>query len=238
MHVPQPLLEIGKLRSNYCYLWGMLRIIVLGLIITLSTAAFSQKKEGYLQYAIEVEAVDTSLKAKQQEAMLRNSKMEIYYKRNFSRVDFKMGQMYSLTAIVDKKADRTLSLISSPMGKFATRTITSATDSVKPDQDSSATVELFDETKKILDYECKKAVLTVDGKTTTYWYTNEFSIDLKDQSFINSRIPGFPMEFYTIDEGVKMHFQASNIEFNLDNKPEDIFSTTIPAGYTLIQDTE
>lgn len=206
--------------------------------MTLSTVVYSQKKEGYLQYAIEVEAIDTTLKAKQQEAMLRNSKMEIYYKRNFSRVDFQMGQMYSMTAIVDQKADRTLSLISSPMGKFATRTITSASDTVKALKDTSATVELFDETKKILGYNCKKAVLTVSGKETTYWYTDEINIDLKDQSFVNSDIPGFPMEFYTIDEGVKMHFQASNIEFTLDNKPEDVFSTTIPAGYTLIQDTE
>lgn len=215
----------------------MMKTFILGIILTVSAFSFGQK-EGYLQYTIEVEAVDTTLKAKQQEAMLRNSKMEIYFKKNFSRVDFKMGSMYNMTAIVDQKADRVLSLISSPMGKFATRQIASESDTVVSPVDSTTTVEFFEETKVILEYPCKKAIVRQGESETTYWYTEEIQIDLKDQQFVNSSVPGFPMEFFAVNEGVMMHFQASNIVFSLKGKPEDVFSTKIPAGYTLINDVD
>jgi hypothetical protein len=60
---------------------------------------------------------------------------------------------------------------------------------------------------------------------------------LKGQSIVNSKIPGFPLEFQTIKDGIFMNFKASNISFKLENK-EAIFSTTIPAGYTVIQDIQ
>ena len=196
---------------------------------------FSQLTEGYLQYNIDVQAVDTSLKAKQQAGMLRNSKMEIFFSQDFSRVDFEMGKMYKLSAVVNLKTNRTISLMSGAIGKLATRTLT--VDSTNMVEQPESSVELLDETKTILQYKCKKAILTVNGMQSTYWYTDEIDVDISGQQISNSLIPGFPLEFYTVSEGVMMHFTASNIEFDLENK-EELFYEDIPPGYTLMQDVD
>lgn len=196
---------------------------------------FSQEQEGYLQYNIDVQAVDTTMQAKQQAGLLRNSKMEIFFSQNFSRVDFEMGTMYKLSAVVNVETNRTISLMSGAIGKLATRTAT--VDSTVIAEEPEASVELVDETKTILQYECKKAILTVNGMQSTYWYTEEIDVDISGQQISNTLIPGFPLEFYTVSEGVMMHFTASNIEFELENK-EEIFYEEIPAGYTLMQDVD
>ncbi|MFK7786788.1 MAG: hypothetical protein AB8B56_16835 [Crocinitomicaceae bacterium] len=210
--------------------------IALFLVFSVSIlTGFSQEEEGYLQYNIDVQAVDTSLHARQQAGLLRNSKMEIFFSQDFSRVDFEMGTMYKLSAVVNMKTNRTISLMSGAIGKLATRTVT--VDPAVSEEESENSVELVDETKTILQYECKKAILTVDGMQSTYWYTEEIDVDISGQQISNALIPGFPLEFYTVSEGVMMHFTASNIEFELENK-EELFYEGIPAGYTLMQDVD
>lgn len=196
---------------------------------------FSQETEGYLQYNIDVQAVDTTMQAKQQAGLLRNSKMEIFFSQDFSRVDFEMGTMYKLSAVVNVKTNRTISLMSGAIGKLATRTVT--VDSTNAAAQPESSIELVDETKTILEYECKKAIVTVNGMQSTYWYTEDIDVDISGQQISNSLIPGFPLEFYTVSEGVMMHFTASNIEFELENK-EEIFYEDVPAGYTLMQDVD
>ncbi len=211
----------------------MKHIFTLFAVLTLGFAASAQETEGYLQYSIDVQAVDTSLKAKQQAGLLRNSKMEIFFTQNFSRVDFEMGRLYKLSAVVDLSTNTTLSLMSGAIGKFATRTLTVDTTNTEPKPESS--VELIDDKKVILGYNCKKAIITINGMESVYWYTNEVDIDISGQQISNSLIPGFPLEFYTVAEGVMMHFTASNIEFELENK-EALFYTEVPAGYVIMQD--
>lgn len=212
----------------------MKKIILFFALCTLIFTSYSQQTDGYLQYTISVQAVDTTLKAKQQAGMLRNSKMEMYYSQNFSRVDFTMGEMYKLSAVVNLSTNRTISLMSGAIGKFATRTITTDSTTVEEDKPVS-TVELLDESKVILGYNCKMAIVTTNGLESTYWYTDEVKIDMSGQQISNDLVPGFPLEFYTVSEGVMMHFTASNIEFSIENHDE-IFFTEIPEGYVLMQD--
>ncbi len=214
----------------------MKKILSFLLFNALVFTSFGQETEGYLQYSISVQAVDTSLKAKQQAGMLRNSQMKIYFSPKFSRVDFDMGEMYQLSAVVNLETNRTISLMSGAIGKLATRTMTSDTTAVEPEA-PVASIELLEDTKVILEYNCKKAVLTINGLESTYWYTDEIDIDLSGQQIMNPLIPGFPLEFYTVSEGVMMHFTASNIKFELENK-EEVFYTDIPLGYVLMQDID
>ncbi|NVK64327.1 MAG: hypothetical protein HWE22_07050 [Flavobacteriales bacterium] len=211
----------------------MKHILTLFTVFTVLFSASAQETEGYLQYSIDVKAVDTTMKAKQQAGLLRNSKMEIFFTQNFSRVDFEMGRLYKLSAVVDLSTNTTLSLMSGAIGKFATRTLTVDTANVQPQPESS--VELVDEEKVILGYNCKKAIVTVNGMKSVYWYTEEVDIDISGQQISNSLIPGFPLEFFTVAEGVEMHFTASNIEFTLEDK-ENIFYTKVPEGYVIMQD--
>lgn len=214
----------------------MKKILLFLAFNTLIFTGFSQETEGYLQYSIDVHAVDTSLNSRQQAAMLRNSKMEIYFSQNFSRVDFTMGEMYELSAVVNLETNRTISLMSGAIGKFATRTITEDPSLSEVDKPVS-TIEILDDTKVILEYTCKKAVLTTNGLESTYWYTEDVDIDISGQQITNSLIPGFPLEFFTVSDGIMMHFTASNIVFSLEDK-KGTFFTDIPLGYTLMQDVD
>lgn len=197
--------------------------------------AFAQETEGYLQFDIEVQAVDTTLKSKQQAGLLRNSKMEIFFSQEFSRVDFEMGELYKLSAVVNLETNRTISLMSGKIGKLATRTITVDSAGIEAAGPIESTLELLDDTKIILGYTCKKAILTTGGMESTYWYTTDIDVDISGQQITNPLIPGFPMEFYTVSDGVMMHFRASNLVFEIENK-EEIFFTDIPLGYTLMKD--
>ncbi|MCJ8288405.1 MAG: hypothetical protein HRT58_00120 [Crocinitomicaceae bacterium] len=214
----------------------MKNIVLVAVCALWIQSAICQETEGYVQYDIEVQAVDTTLKSKQSAGMLRNSKMEVFFAQNFSRVNFQMGQLYNLSAVVDLNSNRTISLMSGVMGNFAMRTMvndTTVVDSIKP----VATVEILEGSKVILGYTCKKALLTVNGLESTYWYTNDIDIDISGQQITNVLIPGFPLEFFTVADGVLMHFRASNIEFELEDK-EELFFTTIPEDYVIMQDID
>ncbi|MFT5858388.1 MAG: GLPGLI family protein [Flavobacteriaceae bacterium] len=213
----------------------MKNVVLFVVCNVLFFSAFAQETEGYLQFDIEVQAVDTTLKSKQQAGLLRNSKMEIFFSQEYSRVDFEMGELYKLSAVVNLETNRTISLMSGKIGKLATRTITVDSAAIKAAGPIESTLELLDDTKIILGYTCKKAILTTGGMESTYWYTNDIDVDISGQQITNPLIPGFPMEFYTVSEGVMMHFRASNLVFEIENE-EEIFFTDIPLGYTLMKD--
>ena len=88
--------------------------------------------------------------------------------------------------------------------------------------------------KKILGYLCRRANLIADGVVTTYWYTRELNFDIKQQAIVNKHIPGFPLKYNSVKDGLFMEFEATNIEFNIKN-PETTFSMLIPEGFKVVK---
>ena len=209
-----------------------MRVLSLVFVLFFVFSANCQLTKGYFQYSIDVEAMDTLLKTRQSVALLRDSKMELYFTKDKSRMDFKMGQVNTISIIVDRKKNTVLSLNSSMMGKAAQTGL--ATDIPIPKKDSSIEVTFSEEKRKILDYNCKKAVLTENNVETTYWYTTEIQVDGKDYSILNPNIPGFPMQFSKTQDGVLMTFELSNIRKELEDEKQ-LFSTEVPEGYMLLE---
>jgi GLPGLI family protein len=208
-----------------------MKVFILLFIVLTHGLTYGQLTKGYFQYSIDVEAVDTLLKTRQAVGMLRDSKMELYFTENKSRMDFKMGQVNNMSIIVDRTRNTVLSLNSNMMGKVALLSL--ATDIKTAQKDTSIRVVFPKETKKILGYNCKKAILIKDGVETTYWFTNEIKVDGKDQQMINPNVPGFPMAFSKIENGVLMLFELSNIREELENE-ERLFSVDVPEGYQMM----
>ncbi|MBL1279880.1 MAG: DUF4412 domain-containing protein [Fluviicola sp.] len=206
---------------------------VLFLFLLLSTSvSFSQLDEGVIQYSIDVEAADTSLQARQNAGLLHNSMMKIYFTKGLLRIDYKMGKITDMKMIIDYERNASLSLIENTQGKYAI--LKKADELEYPEKnDTNSTIKLFKATKKVLGYTCKKAVITNDGVETVYWYTEEIKIDFKGQQFFDKKIPGFPMVFTTIQGGMKMSYQVSNLVEFVEDKQE-IFSTIPPSGYQVI----
>lgn len=212
----------------------MLNRIALFILLTISFSSFSQNKEGYFQYTIIVTPLDTALEKKQIAGMLFDSKMELFFSNGLSRMDFHMGSVYENTIVVDGINKKGISLMASPNGKFAIQLTQKEIDAKPKNIDSTVTVTLVNEKRVILGFNCKKAILHQEGNDLVYWYTNEIEIDKSGQSILNDKIPGFPLYFSTIMEGMKMEYQASNHKFNIEDK-EKVFSQTIPAEYRLVQ---
>ena len=120
-----------------------MKVLSLFFILFFCYSANCQLKKGYFQYSIDVEAVDTLLKTRQSVSLLRDSKMELYFTKDKSRMDFKMGQVSTISIIVDRKKNKVLSLNKSVMGKVAQLGL--ATD-IQP--------SIPDTTVKVIFYTC------------------------------------------------------------------------------------
>lgn len=207
-----------------------MKIIVLITALLLVNLSFSQVAEGYIQYNIDVKALDSNISTKQNAALLRDSKMEIYFAEGRNRIDFKMGDLYTTSIRINKSMNMALTLNTSMMGKYAS--LNHADEIQYNEPDSSATVQLLDETKMILGFECKKAIVITGNNKTTYWYTNEIDAKDIDKSIVTPLVPGFPMEFSSTENGMLMIFKASNYKDTIEDKAET-FSTLPPPGYKL-----
>lgn len=206
---------------------------VVAMLIPLSLSA--QLNEGYIQFHIDVEAVDTSKNARQSAAMMRDSRMEIYFAEDMSRVDFTLGQMSQTSVRINRKENKGVSISNTVMGKFANVGTAEELEGEKVEV-STENIEItpFNEFKTILGFKCQKYVMDNNGVYTTYWITEEVEIEGMGQNIVNPNLPGFPLAFTSINNGIRMHFQASNYKEILTNKA-DIFSTEVPEGYTVMQ---
>ena len=214
-----------------------MKTIVLILLLILPAFLISQK-EGYLQYTISANALDTSLEVRQKGGLMRNSSLTIFFAEMSARIEFKMAGGYNITTILDKTSNKSLNLMDSPMGKFAKRSNAEDLQTVPVVIDSSSQIEVFKEEERIiLGYTCYKVLLKNKGFKIEYWCTNDINIDMSDYKLTNDFIPGFPMEFSAISEGVQLRYRASNILFSLENK-ETLFSLEVPVGYTVVASDE
>lgn len=208
------------------------KIILFSVIA--GSSAQAQLEEGYFQYDIDVQAIDTAAEIVQQASLLRGSRMELYFAPGLYRMDYYLGSVSMTSIRVDTFKNEVLSLTKGVMGNYAYKNTPDAVGFGQQQMDSLFTVELFDEERVFLGYTCKKAVLERNGVRATYWYTKEIEMPKQDIQMINKDIPGFPLAFTMIDNGIRMHYQVSNYAFEVENKSE-VFSTNPPPEYKIFE---
>ncbi len=201
-------------------------------VLFMITHLLSQHKEGLVEYAITVKPGDTTAIQKQRAALLFDSKMALQFNDSLARMDFKMGKGMLTSVIVNNYLKQGITLNSTSAGKFAFYLTKDYFDQI-PIEDN-VKVELVNEEKQILGYTCKLAYLIDNGLITTYWYTNELNFDIKQQSIVNKHIPGFPLKYNTVKDGLNMEFEVTNIEFTIKD-PNTTFSLLIPEGFTVVK---
>jgi GLPGLI family protein len=200
--------------------------------ITLITALFVSvwslvAQEGHIVYDIQYESDQPEIQA--QIGMLAGSTMEVYFKDNLSKVVASMGSLITTTNITDNDSGESLMLMSGMMGKLAAK---SNTKDEKEEEEPEMSVELIDETKEILGYTCKKAILsTEEGIELEYWYTEEIKKpEIKAQGF-SDEVPGVALAFTINTPQMKMSYTAKEVATKI-KKANKIFDMTIPEGYT------
>jgi GLPGLI family protein len=160
--------------------------------------------------------------------------MELYFSKNQTRSELNMGMIMNITTISDADKDSLVMLMGGMMGQNAVKTsITEMTNKIS--SDSTSKLQLLEETKQILDYTCKKALLIDEsGNRSEFWYTNDIQVSKLGQTYLNADIPGFPMEFELNNNGVNMKLNAT--EFVKDSlASKNLFLLAIPSGYSILQ---
>ena len=194
--------------------------------------SFSQITEGHITYSIKINVTNPDMAMVA--GMLDGSKMELYFSKNQTRSELNMGIIMNITTISDADKDSLVMLMGGMMGQNAVKTsITEMTNKIS--SDSTSKLQLLEETKQILDYTCKKALLIDEsGNRSEFWYTNDIQVSKLGQTYLNADIPGFPMEFELNNNGVNMKLNAT--EFVKDSlASKNLFLLAIPSGYSILQ---
>lgn len=206
------------------------KVLNLLLFLGLSLTAVAQLKKGVVSY-------DMTFSSDKEEmamvsSMMAGSKFKLSFIPGKSRADISMGMMGTMTTISDSKAKKSLTL-SDMMGmKYAVESKLESTDSKPNDQ----TIEITTETKTIAGYNCTKAnVTTAEGSTMVIWFTKDIVAFTQGQNYMNSKIPGFPMEMTIFQDGLTIEFKATSVETTADKK---LFKRTIPEGYEVKSEEE
>ncbi len=198
------------------------------LLIVIKTAS-AQTTTGRVTYKMDISSDNPDMAMAT--TMMDGSVMDLFFSPDKSKMSMTLGMFMTMNTVVDVKADKSLMLMEVMGNKSAIETKLSelAKDAKKED----TKIETTTETKEIIGFKCKKAILkTEDGVEMIMWYTTDLIAALEGfQQFNTKGINGVPLEFATEQQGLKMHFTATKFEKTVDEK---IFSLTIPEGYTLM----
>ena len=205
----------------------MKNLIIAFLTIVVFTAQ-GQITEGHVSYKID--CVSDNPDMQMAVTMLQGSTMEIYFSEGLTRSEMKMGTMMNISTLTNEKTGDFLMLMSGMVGKNAVLT---TLDEINKEKEETPEMEvtLVDETKVIMGYVCKKAIITAeDGSESVFWYTEEIKVASKGQSYLNEKVPGFPLEYEINNSGLKMVLTVTDIEKKI-KKAGDLFDFKIPEGY-------
>lgn len=208
----------------------MKSIILSFLAVMVTALSFGQIKEGHVVYNIEMSSDDPSMAG--QLSMFEGSKMEMYFSPDFGRVEFNFGMLMNMVTIANHKSKDGLLLMSGMIGNKAVHMTKEDMEEQKAET-PDITIEDTGETKKILGHKCKKYLaITEDGAEISYWTTTDIVANSYGNQYMNEKISGFPLEFETNQQGMKMTFVATSFEDSLKGKKtKELFSMEIPEGY-------
>lgn len=196
---------------------------------TTALTLMAQITEGHISYKIDVSTDNPDMQMAI--GMMQGSTMDLYFKEKTTRAEVKMGTMMNITTITNENSGDILMLMSGMIGQTAIKSTMAELEAENADKPNYE-ISLVDETKEILGYACKKAIMTSeDGLESIFWYTEEIAISKKGQSYMNESVPGFPLQYDLNNNGMKMQMTVSNFEQKLDKKSAALFEMKVPDGY-------
>jgi GLPGLI family protein len=212
---------------------NMKKLFLIAIAVCSTLLASAQMKEGHLNYSIEVSSDNPEMAMVI--GMMQGSTMDIYFSDNKSRVDMVMGSMMKTITIADTDKKETLTLMSGMMGNTAIKEPIKDEELEAEGEEDDIVVILEDETKDILGYTCKKAIVVdADGNESVFWYTDEVEIKTEGQKVLSKKIPGLPLQMEVPANGMNMTMTAIEFTEKLTKKLKtSLFDMTIPEGYAV-----
>ncbi len=144
------------------------------------------------------------------------SKMVMKFKDDKYTTDLSAGMgMFKTNFIVDKESN-TFSQLVKLINKKYVLTLQGDAISKSLELVPKLNIELTNETKKILGYKCKKAIITVDNdekEIFTVFYTNEIAIGSPNWCNQFKEIDGVMLEYQYEKYDITMRLKAQSIKF-------------------------
>lgn len=209
-------------------------LLTLTFVLSAFITVFGQQ-EGHFKYSVEITADRPEYEM--MIGMMQGSTLEIFFKDQSTRTVMQMGPMMTITTVVNGSTDDQIVLMSGMMGnKVLSEDIYAEDTTIKA---PSHEVKLVNETKQILDKTCKKAIVTDSlGNSFDVWYCEDVKINTEGQKYFNNGVPGFPMEFTILQNGMRMKATVTQFKEELPESEITLFSTEIPAGYQVMTKEE
>ena len=206
-------------------------IFTTAVFFTAVFSVFGQKTSGQVSYDVFVSSDDP-----QTQSYIGNregSILELFFHERKINSELFMGEFMTTTTISHENKDTVLVLLDGMMGQIAMK---STEDDMSDEQKlamSKRDVELVDETKEIMGYDCKKAIVTgADDKEAVVWYTTEIVPSYRGGQYMYEDIPGVPLEINS--SWGKMDLKMVAFEYKKKiKKPEKVFSLEVPNGFVL-----
>lgn len=210
----------------------MKKIVIAFAMIALVGNVFAQKTKGQVSYDVFASSDDPQASAYVDN--MEGSILELYFGEGKIRSEMYMGDLMSTTSVSVDGNDTTLTLIDGMMGKIAMKTTLDDLDDEQRLAYTERNVELIEgETKEIMGYTCKKAIITTaDENESVVWYTEELIPEYRAGMYLFDEIPGVPLEMTATWGKMDMKMVAFDYSKKL-KKPEKLFSMEIPKGFTL-----
>lgn len=199
------------------------------MICAFVVTSMAQLTEGHASYKATVSSDDPEMAMAT--SMMQETTLDIYFKDMSTRTDVSMGAIMNVQTIIDGDSQDILILMSGLIGNKAIKTSVDEIEEVQEEQEQQFEVQLIDETKELVGYKCKKAILTDDeGNEMTFWYTEDIKVNTQGQNYLNKQAPGFPMQYEINQGGMLMSFTIDSFNKKLQNVDE-LFNQEIPDGY-------
>lgn len=206
------------------------------IIATITTVLLSLSflaQEATIKYEMKFESDDPE--AQSQIALMDNSSMTMFMKGKLFRQEINMGNgLVISTTVVNGETEEGVVLMGGMTGKIASTFNPSERkeDADEQEEEVDIEIEFTNETKEILGFTCKKAIIyDGEGNEMVYWYTEEIEQPENEGKYMNQKIPGMPLEFSITEPQVTMVFKAVEYDDKV-KKSKEKFSTEIPEGYT------
>lgn len=168
----------------------------------------------YVKYTLGIES--TSPEMEMMKSMMEGSTMEIAISEERTYAKNNMGALSVTEIEVDIDSNTMTMYMSGMMGRMA---FSGDLDSLEEGSTDEIDIDLKlfkNETKKILGYKCKKAVITdEEGNESTYWYTEEIERPEGVSQMPNS-IPGLCLEMTIVNEMMTMTYLAEDVSEKTD----------------------
>jgi GLPGLI family protein len=204
---------------------------LLFVCISLSQPGFAQQRivaECTVTYQINLE--ENNLNKDVQVALQQSSKT-VYIKGNDSRVDLNSPSLLQ-SVIYDKTNGSAVILREFGTNKFMTK-MNNSEWKLANKQYAGMTIHLVNETKTILGYECKKAILNLkDSSVFNIYYATAIAPSVREFEYQFRDIPGFVLEFDVKEQGTSIvRYKATKINLS----PVQASKYDIPtSGYRLL----